>query len=91
MSSRGLEEILTGQDPAAIAAGARAAIERLRYAEVGHRGWLEVTLTHEQALAEWFYVDTVKEPDYHPLPAAAQRLRVLPGAGQRKLLPDASS
>lgn len=89
ISSRGLDELLAGQDPATVAAGALAAIPRLRYAETGHRGYLTLTLTHEKASACWSYVDGVKTVEYQTLPQLEQRMCVLPGAGQRRLLPDA--
>jgi alkaline phosphatase D len=88
VSSRGLEELLQGQDPAEVAAGALAAIPQLRYAETAHRGWLTVTFSPQKASAVWSFVDDVKTPSYRLLPEQEQRLSVLPGPAQRRLLPE---
>jgi alkaline phosphatase D len=79
VSSRGLEELLSGQDPASVQAGALQYIETLRFAETAHRGYLLLTLTHEQATASWRFVNDVKSTTYELLPEAGTSLRVLPG------------
>lgn len=78
VSSRGLEELLPGQDPEVVRAGARQYIETLRFAETAHRGYLVVTLTHAQATASWSFVDDVKSASYQPLASAEAALCVRP-------------
>lgn len=85
VSARGLEELLPGQDPATVAAGALKYMPRLRLADTSHRGYLVVTLTHEETSAVWTFVDSVKTETYQVLPELAAHLRILPGADGRTL------
>lgn len=56
----------------------------LKYADTSRRGYMEVTLTHQEVLASWHFVDTVKQADYAT--SLGRQLRTLPGSSQRKLL-----
>lgn len=78
VSSRGLEELLPGQDPEAVRAGALQYIQTLRCAETAHRGYLVVTLTHSEVSATWSFVDDVKSASYQVLGAAETTLFVRP-------------
>ncbi|HWA01468.1 MAG TPA: alkaline phosphatase D family protein [Caulobacterales bacterium] len=59
------------------AAGVRARNPDLKWVDVMHRGFLLLTLTHEQALAEYFTVSNVRSKDYKVERAAA--FTVAPG------------
>lgn len=54
-------------------------IDRLKYTNVLDRGFMTVTFSREQALAEWTYVDNILSPDYGVIAERARRLRMRPG------------
>lgn len=85
VSSPGFEEYFPNENPLAVAAGLAQIVGPLQYANTYQRGFMIVTVRHEQCTAEWRYVDTVKHRDYAVVGGAA--LRTLPGAGNRRLLP----
>ncbi|MCB1955483.1 MAG: alkaline phosphatase D family protein, partial [Rhodocyclaceae bacterium] len=64
VSSPGLEEVLPGEDPAALAAGLVQLIEPLKYAETSLRGFLELTVSPNECRGTWHFIDTVKTRDY---------------------------
>lgn len=83
VSSPGLEYYRPGEQPAVLASGLVRMIDSLKFAETGHRGFMVVTATRFQCLAEWHFISTVKSRAYRRI--AGPRLRVLPGAGNRVL------
>jgi alkaline phosphatase D len=85
VSSRGLEELLPGQDPTTVASGALEFIDTLRLAETAHRGYLVVTLTPENASAVCSFVDSAKTQTYQVLSEADARLSIRPEAHARRL------
>lgn len=88
VSSPGLEHYRPGEHPDALANGLVHLIDRLEFAETAHRGFMVITATRDQCLAEWHFVSTVKSPDYRNI--AGPKLRVLPGAANRVLLEEES-
>nr|WP_315476548.1 alkaline phosphatase D family protein [uncultured Undibacterium sp.] len=85
VTSPGFEEVFPKEDPAAVAGGLEQIIGPLVYAETKNRGFMIVTATPAETRSEWRYVSTVKSKTYTML--AGKTLKVLPGAGNRKLLP----
>ena len=57
----------------------------LRYAETSHRGYLIVTFTPDQAIADWVFVSSPLDNSYSV--NAGPRLKTLPGAANRVLQP----
>ena len=84
VSSPGLEEYLANESPVTVTLGTLQMIPSLKYANTLQRGWMLVTFSHDEARADWFYVDTVKKRQYLPAPGYA--MKTLPGVGQRRLL-----
>jgi alkaline phosphatase D len=87
VSSPGFEESLPSVPPAALAAAFQAFVPALKYAETAHRGFLALTLTHHEAVAEWIFVSTVKSKDYSVLAESRRVLKVLAGPGGRRIVP----
>ena len=58
-------------------------IDGLQYTNVLDRGFMTVTFTHEEALAEWTYVDNILSPEYSVVDSRTRRLRMRPGSGGR--------
>ena len=84
VSSPGLEATYLRIDSSYLVAALTRLLPDLKYAQTNRRGYLVVTFTPEQALADWVHVSTVLHHSYNL--DAIMALRVLPGAGQRKLL-----
>jgi alkaline phosphatase D len=84
ISSRGLEELLPGQPPATVATGARKHIPSLRFADTEHRGYVVVSLTHDEASVDWCFIDSAKTATYSRLPELDTSLRVRPGPEGRR-------
>jgi len=84
VSAPGLEEIFVAEDPVVFAAGITGLIGPLVYADTSRRGWMLVTVTPAEVTSEWRFVSTVKSRTYTS--AVGQRLKVLPGAGGRRLV-----
>ncbi len=59
-------------------------IPDLKYAEIGHRGYLIVTLTPTAAQANWVFVSSVLENSFST--STGPTLRMLPGAANRSLV-----
>lgn len=59
-------------------------IPDLKYAEIGDRGYLIVTLTPTAAQADWVFVSSVLENSFST--SAGPALRMLPGAANRMLV-----
>ena len=85
VTSPGFEEVFAQEDPAKVAGGLEQIIGPLVYAETKSRGFMIVTATPTEAMAEWRYVSTVKSKTYTMVPG--KTLKTLPGAANRKLLP----
>ena len=83
VSSPGFETILP-EDPAVLAAGLTQLIGPLQYCDTSRRGYLLVTATAAECVANWVYVDTVASRTY-TVDATTQR-KVLAGAGGRRVV-----
>ena len=92
VSSPGLEEYLGLSD--AEVPGAEQAIttlvDGLEYLNANQRGYLVVTFTTNDAVADWRFVDTVKSSTWNLDTGRAKSLRTLPGAANRVLVPTLS-
>jgi len=86
VSSPGFEAVFPNENPDMFAAGLVQLISGLQYANTQHRGYLTLTVTAAEAIAEWQFVDTVKSKDYSVLSAYGKTLKVLSGAGNRKIV-----
>ncbi|GAB2780542.1 alkaline phosphatase D family protein [Halomonas shantousis] len=64
VTSPGLESYLAGIDAEALAQALTVLVDDLRYANLSQRGYMLVDFTHDDARAEWFFLDTVKSRDY---------------------------
>lgn len=89
VSAPGMEEYLmiTSQTQAQqLETALTLLVDDLEYANLNNRGFLVVTFTPEAATAEWKYIDTVRSTTYTMLEERQKSYRVLPGAGNRKLI-----
>ncbi|HQY07697.1 MAG: alkaline phosphatase D family protein [Burkholderiales bacterium] len=84
VSSPGFETILTSEDPATLAAGLTQLIGPLQYCDTARRGYLLLTATASECRGDWIYVNTVTSRSYTAV--SDQSLRVLPGAGNRRIV-----
>ena len=64
VTSPGFDEYLPQVRPNAVRDATLEMNPMLRYMETSRRGWLAVTLTHDDCLAEWHLVDSVHAPQY---------------------------
>lgn len=62
-------------------------VDDLVYSNTKDRGYVIVSFAPKRAQARWIYVDTVKRPEFSEKTSASKMLKVLPGAGNRKLVP----
>ncbi|MDY0055373.1 MAG: alkaline phosphatase D family protein, partial [Methyloversatilis sp.] len=85
VTSPGFEEYFPSENPLAVAAGLTQIIGPLQYADTARRGFMIVTATQDACRCEWRYVSTVKSRSYVLQQGPA--LKMLPGAGNRKLMP----
>ncbi len=85
VTSPGLEEYFPSENPLAVAAGLTQIIGPLQYADTARRGFMVVTVTEDACRCDWRFVSTVKSRSYVLQNGPA--LKVLPGAGNRKLMP----
>ena len=86
VSSPGLESFLADIDPTALANALVQFSGPLQYANTEYRGFMKVSLSHQEAVSEWIFIDTVKSTQYKRLEANTTRLKVLPGADGRKII-----
>ena len=89
VSSPGLEEYL-GLSAAEVPSAEQAIttlVDGLEYLNANQRGYLVVTFTADEAIADWRFVDTVKSTTWSLDSARAKSLRTLPGAANRVLMP----
>jgi alkaline phosphatase D len=84
VSSPGFETYFPKEDPATVAGGMEQLIGPLVYAETATRGFTIVTVTPTETRAEYRYVNTIKSKTYTA--TTGKVLRMLPGAGNRKLI-----
>lgn len=61
-------------------------VDDLHYCNLSQRGYLLTSFSHEQATAEWIFVDTVKARRYRVDTSRGKRLKTLPGAGNRRIV-----
>lgn len=83
VSSPGFETLLP-EDPAVLAAGLTQLIGPLQYCDTSRRGYLLVTATAAECVANWVYVDTVASRSYTV--DASTRRKVLAGTGGRRVV-----
>lgn len=86
VSSPGLEAYLPDEDPNAVAAGLVQLIDPLAFANTEHRGYMTLSVTPTEATAHWHFVNTVISPAYTTLAYKEKALKVLPGAGNRRIV-----
>jgi alkaline phosphatase D len=85
VSSPGFEEVFPDENPELIAEVLRQVIDTLRYAEAKSRGFVVLTVTPSETLAEYRYVSTVKARSYTA--SIGTTLKTLPGDGNRRVVP----
>ncbi|MBY6220284.1 alkaline phosphatase D family protein [Marinobacter nauticus] len=89
VSSPGLEDYL-GLPDAMIAdaeQGIGLLVDGLDYLNINQRGYMVVTFTQDEALANWYFVDTVKSREYTVDNSRSAARKTLPGAGNRTVDP----
>ncbi len=88
VSSGGLETYLKLKPEQAeeFARDLEVLVEDLVYSNAKDRGYMIVSFTPKGAQARWIYVDTVKRPEFSEKTSASKTLKVLPGAGKRRLV-----
>ncbi len=64
VSSPTVSEVLPEKKPNALRDGVLEQNPDIKYLDLRHRGWLCVTLTHEECVGEWYLIDNVKSRDY---------------------------
>ncbi|MDJ0698962.1 MAG: alkaline phosphatase D family protein [Woeseiaceae bacterium] len=78
VTSPGFAEYLPEREPGAVRNAAMALNPWVKYMETDRRGWLCLTLDHEECLGEWHLLDTVHETNYAA--SVDRRLAVRAGA-----------
>ncbi len=79
VTSPGLEEYISLTTPLAVRifeGALQLLIDDLRYENSSDRGYMTVTFTGSEAVAEWRFVSTIDSPNYGLLPGRLQGLRV---------------
>ena len=84
VTSPGFEEYLPKENPAVLAGALTQLIGPLEYCDTSRRGFMLLTASAAECRADWVYVSNVFERNYTLTAGAA--MKVLPGAGQRKLI-----
>lgn len=84
VTSPGFEEYLPKENPAVLAGALTQLIGPLEYCDTSRRGFMLLTASAAECRADWVYVSNVFERSYTLTAGAA--MKVLPGAGQRKLI-----
>ena len=89
VSSGGLETYLKLEPEQAekFARHLEVLVDGLVYSNAKDRGYIIVSFTPKEARSRWIYVDTVKRPEFSELTSSEKILGVLPGAGNRELVP----
>ena len=89
VTSGGIEAVL-GLPEAFAAQFSRAVetlVDDLVYSNASDRGYMIVSFTPQEARSEWIYVDTASEPEFSEKVSASRIFKVLPGTGNRELVP----
>ncbi len=84
VTSPGFEEYLPKENPAVLAGALTQLIGPLEYCDTSRRGFMLLTASAAECRADWVYVSDVFARNYTLTAGAA--MKVLPGAGQRKLI-----
>lgn len=82
ISSPGLEQYLGLKTPTAVQqaeAGLTGFIDGLQYTNVAERGYMLLTITHQQAVADFKFISSIKEQNYTLLNNRAQQISVQAG------------
>ena len=89
VSSGGLETYLKLKPKQAeeFARDLEVLVDDLVYSNTKDRGYMIISFTPKRAQSRWIYVDTVAQPEFSEKTSASKMLKVLPGAGERKLAP----
>ena len=89
VTSGGIEAVLglSEEFAAQFSRALETLVDDLAYSNVSDRGYMVVSFTPQEALSEWIYVDTAAQPEFSEKTSASKRLKVLPAAGERKLVP----
>ena len=89
VSSGGLETYLKLEPNQAkeFARDLEVLVDALVYSNTKDRGYMIVSFTPKRAKSRWIYVDTVKRPEFRELTSSGKALGVLPGVGNRQLIP----
>ncbi len=89
VTSGGIEDFLGLPEPlaASFSDAVEFLVDDLVYSNANDRGYLIVGFTPQGARSEWIYVDTVNELDFDEKGSASKVFKVLPGKGNRKLVP----
>ena len=87
VTSPGFESIFVNDNPATLAASLEQLIDPLVYADTSRRGFAVVTATPTECRCDWIYISTISSRTYTA--ATGKSLRMLPGSGNRKLVPTA--
>ncbi len=93
VSSPGMEEYLSITSTAMaqqLEMALTILVDDLEYANLNNRGFLVVTFTAGEAIAEWKYVDSISSTTYSLLADREMTYQVLPGSGNRKLIASAT-
>ncbi|MEH6551458.1 MAG: alkaline phosphatase D family protein [Pseudomonadales bacterium] len=85
VSSPGLEAYLD-EVPDELAAGMVELIDGLQYAQTSHRGFMLVKFSAAEVQAQWHYVNTVADREFHLLDDQQKLLSSRPGKTERKIL-----
>jgi alkaline phosphatase D len=84
VTSPGLEDYLSLPQPAwpQTEQGFQLLIDGLEYLNVGDRGYMTVTFTRDEAVADWQFVDNIDSTDFNLKQARARQLKVSRGDNQ---------
>ncbi|WMS88619.1 alkaline phosphatase D family protein [Pleionea litopenaei] len=89
VSSPGLEvylQIPNRETAIEYEAGITQLVDNLAFCNVYDRGFLTVTFTHDEATADWTFIDDVFSESYQVMSSRQKSMSVLPGAGNRQLI-----
>jgi len=84
VTSPGFEEYLPKENPQQLAGALTQLIGPLEYADTSRRGYMVVSASAQECRCDWIFVSSILSRDYSA--SVGKSLKVLPGAGQRKLL-----
>ena len=89
VSSGGLETYLKLKPKQAekFARDLEVLVDGLVYSNTKDRGYVIVSFTPKETRSRWIYVDTVKSQEFSELTSSEKILGVIPGAGNRELVP----